>query len=96
MKSTVDDGKRVEAFKQILEIAADQFYSIGIKIPNDGYGIRKNNYAERAGQDVQLLRLSDSSADQSGAVLQGLSLPSSGDGRALPSPVTVAAFDAKG
>ena len=33
MKSTVDDARRVEAFKQILEIAADQFYSIGIKVP---------------------------------------------------------------
>ena len=43
MKSTVDEAKRAEAYKQILEIAADQFYTIGIKIPNDGYGIRKNN-----------------------------------------------------
>jgi peptide/nickel transport system substrate-binding protein len=43
MKSTVDADKRVAAFRQILEIAADQFYCIGIKIPNDGYGIRKNN-----------------------------------------------------
>ena len=43
MKSTVDDTKRVELFKQILEIAADQFYSIGIKSPNEGFGIRKNN-----------------------------------------------------
>ncbi|HEX4296912.1 MAG TPA: ABC transporter substrate-binding protein, partial [Devosia sp.] len=44
MKSTIDDAKRNEAFKQILQIAADQFYCIGIKIPNDGYGIRKNNF----------------------------------------------------
>jgi peptide/nickel transport system substrate-binding protein len=43
MKSTVDADKRVAAFRQILEIAADQFYCIGIKIPNDGYGIRRNN-----------------------------------------------------
>ncbi|WP_310418903.1 ABC transporter substrate-binding protein [Mycoplana sp. BE70] len=43
MKSTVDDAERVELFKQILEIAADQFYSIGIKTPNEGFGIRKNN-----------------------------------------------------
>ena len=43
MKSTVDDAKRVDLFKQILEIAADQFYSIGIKSPNEGFGIRKNN-----------------------------------------------------
>ncbi len=33
----------VDLFKQILEIAADQFYSIGIKSPNEGFGIRKNN-----------------------------------------------------
>lgn len=44
MKSTVDDAKRVDAFKQILEIAADQFYTVGIKIPNDAYGIVKNNF----------------------------------------------------
>jgi len=43
MKSTVDEAERVDLFKQILEIGADQFYAIGIKIPNDGYGIRKNN-----------------------------------------------------
>jgi peptide/nickel transport system substrate-binding protein len=44
MKSTVDDAKRVDAMKQILEIAADQFYTVGIKIPNNGYGIVKNNF----------------------------------------------------
>jgi peptide/nickel transport system substrate-binding protein len=44
MKSTVDDAKRVDALKQILEIAADQFYTIGIKVPNNGYGIVKNNF----------------------------------------------------
>ncbi len=44
MKSTVDDARRTEAFKQILEIAADQFYTVGIKIPNDAYGIVKNNF----------------------------------------------------
>ncbi len=43
VKSTIDETVRVDAYKQMLEIAADQFYSIGIKIPNDGYGIRKNN-----------------------------------------------------
>lgn len=44
MKSTIDDARRVEAFKQILEIAADQFYSIGIKVPNDAYGIVRNDF----------------------------------------------------
>ena len=44
MKSTIDDARRVEAFKQILDIAADQFYSIGIKVPNDAYGIVRNNF----------------------------------------------------
>lgn len=43
MKSTVDDAERTAAFTQILQIAADQFYSIGIKVPNDAYGIVKNN-----------------------------------------------------
>ena len=44
VKSTVDDAKRVDAFKQILEIAADQFYCIGIKVPNDAYGIVRNDF----------------------------------------------------
>ena len=43
MKSTVDEAKRVDLFKKMLEIAADQFYSIGIKRPNEGFGIRKND-----------------------------------------------------
>jgi peptide/nickel transport system substrate-binding protein len=29
--------------KQILDIAADQFYTIGISLPANGYGIVKNN-----------------------------------------------------
>ena len=44
MKSTVDDQERSDAFKQILEIAADQFYCVGIKVPNDAYGIVKNDF----------------------------------------------------
>ena len=30
--------------KQILEIAADQFYCIGLALPPNGYGIVKNNF----------------------------------------------------
>lgn len=44
MKSTVDAAARTDALKKILDIAADQFYCIGIKVPNDGYGIVKNDF----------------------------------------------------
>lgn len=30
-------------FRRILEIAKEQFYAIGIALPTDGYGIKKNN-----------------------------------------------------
>ncbi len=44
MKSTVDETERTDAFKKILEIAADQFYTVGIKVPNDAYGVVKNDF----------------------------------------------------
>ncbi len=43
IKTTVDEGKQTELFKQILEIAVDQFYVMGIILPPPGYGTVKNN-----------------------------------------------------
>lgn len=44
LKATGDPDKQAELMKQILEIAADQFYVIGISLPPNGYGIVKNNF----------------------------------------------------
>ncbi|HET8627015.1 MAG TPA: ABC transporter substrate-binding protein [Thermomicrobiales bacterium] len=41
---TGDEAKQTEAFKQILQIAQDQFYVIGISLPGNGYGIQKNTF----------------------------------------------------
>jgi ABC-type transport system substrate-binding protein len=39
-----DAAKQGEAFKQLLAIAKEQFYVIGISLPGNGYGIAKNNF----------------------------------------------------
>lgn len=44
LKSTADPAQQNELMMQILEIAADQFYVIGISLPVGGYGIVKNNF----------------------------------------------------
>ncbi|NOZ27672.1 MAG: ABC transporter substrate-binding protein [Chloroflexi bacterium] len=44
LKATGDPDKQADLMKQILEIAADQFYVIGISLPPKGYGIVKNNF----------------------------------------------------
>ncbi|MCD6290000.1 MAG: ABC transporter substrate-binding protein, partial [Anaerolineae bacterium] len=44
LKATGDPDKQAELMKQILEIAADQFYVIGISLNPRGYGIVKNNF----------------------------------------------------
>lgn len=41
---TADSAGRDELMKQILEIAADEFYSIGINLQPLTYGIAKNNF----------------------------------------------------
>ncbi len=38
-----DPQERIETMKQVLEMAADQFYSIGIRQPPNGFGIARNN-----------------------------------------------------
>ncbi len=44
VKSTGDEAKQAELMKQLLAIAADQFYVIGTVLPPNGYGIVKNNF----------------------------------------------------
>ncbi len=41
---TPDDGKQRELMKQLLDIAADQFWIMGVSLPANGYGIVKNNF----------------------------------------------------
>ena len=43
IKATVDEGRQIELFKQILEIDADEFYVMGVSLPASGYGAAKNN-----------------------------------------------------
>ena len=44
LKATADKDQQAALMKQILEIAADEFYCIGIVLPPNGYGIVKNNF----------------------------------------------------
>jgi peptide/nickel transport system substrate-binding protein len=43
LKATADPEGQNEIMSQILQMAADQFYAIGISLPGNGYGIVKNN-----------------------------------------------------
>jgi peptide/nickel transport system substrate-binding protein len=40
---TTDQGEQDALFKQILDIAADQFWLMGVSLPPQGYGIAKND-----------------------------------------------------
>lgn len=44
IKATGDAAKQEALMKEILEIAADEFYALGISLPAPGYGIVKNNF----------------------------------------------------
>jgi peptide/nickel transport system substrate-binding protein len=44
IRSTGDEGKQAELMKQILDIAAEQFYVIGLSTPVAGYGIQRNDF----------------------------------------------------
>ncbi len=44
LKATGDTKKQDDLMKQILQIAQEQFYAIGIALPTNGYGIVKNNF----------------------------------------------------
>ncbi len=41
--SISDPQQRIDTMKQVLEMSADQFYSIGIRQPPSGFGIARNN-----------------------------------------------------
>lgn len=43
LKQSPDEAEQIELFKQILEIAQQEFYAIGIVLPINGYAIVKNN-----------------------------------------------------
>jgi len=43
LKASADPEKQRELFKQILDIAADQFYAFGISTPGNLYAVVKNN-----------------------------------------------------
>jgi len=43
IKGTVDEAKQTQYMKEIIEIAADQFYCFGIVLPPTGYGLHKAN-----------------------------------------------------
>ena len=40
---TADADEQGRIFQQILDVAIDQFYAIGINLPGPGYGIAKTN-----------------------------------------------------
>ena len=44
LTSTPDPEEQAELFKQIIQIAQEQFYSIGVSTLPNGYGIVKNNF----------------------------------------------------
>jgi peptide/nickel transport system substrate-binding protein len=44
IKATGDSAQQIKLMQDILEIAADQFYTIGILWDANGYGIVKNNF----------------------------------------------------
>lgn len=43
LTSTAEPHRQHELVRQILDIAADQFYAIGLCLPLDGYGLAKNH-----------------------------------------------------
>jgi peptide/nickel transport system substrate-binding protein len=44
VKTTAEDAKQKELMKQLLDIAADQFWIMGVSTPGESYGIVKNNF----------------------------------------------------
>jgi peptide/nickel transport system substrate-binding protein len=44
LTATGDPAKQNEIMRQILAIAADEFYAIGIALPPNGYGVVKNGF----------------------------------------------------
>lgn len=44
IKATADPERQAELMNEILDIAAEEFYAIGINLTPPGYGIQKNNF----------------------------------------------------
>jgi peptide/nickel transport system substrate-binding protein len=44
LRTTADEERQAELMNEILEIAAEEFYVIGVSLPGQGYGIVKNNF----------------------------------------------------
>jgi peptide/nickel transport system substrate-binding protein len=44
IKATADPDRQAELMNEILDIAAEEFYAIGINLTPPGYGIQKNNF----------------------------------------------------
>jgi peptide/nickel transport system substrate-binding protein len=44
LKGSLDTDEQADLLKQILDIAAEQFWLIGVSLPAMGYGIKKNNF----------------------------------------------------
>ena len=44
VKSTSDRDEQIALMVELLQIAADQFYGIGVSLPPRGYGLVKNNF----------------------------------------------------
>jgi peptide/nickel transport system substrate-binding protein len=44
LQASPDAGKQVEIMRRILDIAADEFWTMGVAWPSSGYGVRKKNF----------------------------------------------------
>ncbi len=44
LKATADPDRQNELMNEILQIAADEFWAMGISLPAPGYAIKKNNF----------------------------------------------------
>ena len=44
LQASPDAGKQVELMRRILDIAADEFWTMGVAWPSSGYGVRKKNF----------------------------------------------------
>jgi peptide/nickel transport system substrate-binding protein len=44
LSANPDPAQQADLMRQILDIAADEFYALGISLPANGYGIIKNNF----------------------------------------------------
>ena len=69
LKATGDAAKQDDLMKQILVIAQEQFYAIGIALPTNGYGIVKNNFKNVHEDHAGCLPVPEPGSQRSAAVL---------------------------